>query len=148
MVKSELPFADLEDLFKSIQNKSYLLETPCCHFATSCFMLAKQSSNLFIDNHDTKALDPLVAFARFLTSGQQSIMSIDRWDDPTFTKLYLVAMEMAENDRVEALQTICQATQDQFEKITTTVSTTSAKGIDAQMQGDTIVRALKGSTTQ
>jgi thiazole synthase ThiGH ThiG subunit len=62
-----------------------------------------------------------------LTSGQQSIISIDRWDDPTITKLYLVAMEMvkndkeAETDKVETLQTICQATQSQFEKILSTV---------------------------
>lgn len=76
-------------------------------------MLSKQS----IDNHDTKALDPLVAFAHFLISCQQRIISIDRWDDLTVTKLYLVAMEMVkndsktENDKVEALQTICQATQ-------------------------------------
>lgn len=40
----------------------------------------------------------------------------------------------AENDRVEALQMICQATQNQFEKTTTTVSTTPAKGMDTQMQ--------------
>ncbi|KAL7318915.1 hypothetical protein PS15m_002097 [Mucor circinelloides] len=60
MVKGELPFADLGDLFKSIHNKSYLLETTCCHFATSCFMLAKQS-----DNYNTMALDLLVAFALF-----------------------------------------------------------------------------------
>ncbi|KAL0073758.1 hypothetical protein J3Q64DRAFT_1640807, partial [Phycomyces blakesleeanus] len=117
----------LGELFKPIQNKSYLLETPCCHFATNCFMLTKQSINPFIDNLDINALDPLVAFAHFLTSGQQSIISIDRWDDPTVTKLYLVAMEMvkkdreAENDKVEALQTICQATQIQFEKILSTI---------------------------
>ncbi|KAG0929667.1 hypothetical protein G6F57_012291 [Rhizopus arrhizus] len=117
----------LRDLFKPIQNRSYLLETPCCHFATSCFMLTKQSIDPFIDNYDMEALDPLVAFAHFLTSGQQSIISIDRWDDPTVTKLYLVAMEMvkndrkSENDKVEALQTICQATQNQFEKIMTTI---------------------------
>lgn len=117
----------LGDLFKPIQNKSYLLETPCCHFATSCFMLTRQSIDPFIDNRDINALDPLVAFAHFLTSGQQSIISIDRWDDPTVTKLYLVAMEMVKNDReteddkVEALRTICQATQNQFEKILSTV---------------------------
>ncbi|KAI8333475.1 hypothetical protein BC941DRAFT_462682 [Chlamydoabsidia padenii] len=117
----------LRDLFKPIQNKSYLLETPCCHFATSCFMLTKQSIDPFIDNHDINALDPLIAFAHFLTSGQQSIISIDRWDDPTITKLYLVAMEMVkndketENDKVEALQKICQATQSEFEKILSTV---------------------------
>ncbi|KAI8046962.1 uncharacterized protein B0P05DRAFT_567426 [Gilbertella persicaria] len=117
----------LKDLFKSVQNKSNLLETPCCHFATSCFMLTKQSIHPFIDNHDTKKLDPLVVFVHFLSSGQQNIIIIDRWDDPTNTKLYFVTMEMVkndrktENDKVEALQTICQATQNQFEKIMTTV---------------------------
>ncbi|KAG1056824.1 hypothetical protein G6F43_001305 [Rhizopus delemar] len=90
-------------------------------------MLIKQSIDPFIDNHDTKALDPLVAFAYFLTSGQQSIISIGRWDDPTVTKLHLVTMEIVkndkktENDKMEALQTICQATQSQFEKIMTIV---------------------------
>ncbi|KAI8098167.1 uncharacterized protein B0P05DRAFT_520766, partial [Gilbertella persicaria] len=74
----------LRDLFKPVQNKSNLLETPCCHFATSCFMLTKQSIDPFIDNHDAK-----------------------NW--------------IFENDKVEALQTICQATQNQFEKIMTTV---------------------------
>ncbi|KAI9482701.1 MAG: hypothetical protein EXX96DRAFT_630710 [Benjaminiella poitrasii] len=104
------------DLFKPIQNKFYLLETPCCHFATNCFMVTKQSIDPFIDNRGINTLDPL-----------QSINSIDRWDDPTVTKLYLIAMEMvkndreAENDKVEALQTICQATQSQFAKILSTI---------------------------
>ncbi|KAI8081856.1 uncharacterized protein B0P05DRAFT_578849 [Gilbertella persicaria] len=107
----------LRDLFKSVQNKSNLLETPCCHFATSCFMLTKQSINPFIDNHDTKKLDPLVVFVHFLSSGQQNIIIIDRWDDPIIQNCTL----KTENDKVEALQTICQATQNQFEKIMTTV---------------------------
>ncbi|KAI9020249.1 hypothetical protein CLU79DRAFT_756374, partial [Phycomyces nitens] len=117
----------LRDLFKHTQNKSYLLETPCCHFATNCFMLTKESIDPFVDNNDSSALNPLVAFAHFLMSGQQSIISIDRWDDPTIKKLYLVATEMVkndmktENDKVEALRTICQATQSQFEKILLTV---------------------------
>ncbi|EIE76720.1 hypothetical protein G6F46_012868 [Rhizopus delemar] len=124
---SKVESKSLNDLFKAMQNRPYLLETPCCHFATNCFMLTKQSIDPFIDNSDTNALDPLIAFAHFLTSGQQSIISIDRWDDPTITKLYLVAMEMvkndreAENDKVEALRTICQATQNQFEKISSTI---------------------------
>ncbi|KAI8047683.1 uncharacterized protein B0P05DRAFT_592557 [Gilbertella persicaria] len=90
-------------------------------------MLTKQSIDPFIDNHDTKKLDPLVVFVHFLSSGQQNIIIIDRWDDPTNPKLYFVTMEMVkndiktENDKVEALQTICQATQNQFEKIMTTV---------------------------
>ncbi|KAI8090977.1 uncharacterized protein B0P05DRAFT_528249 [Gilbertella persicaria] len=90
----------LRDLLEPVKNKSNLLETPCCHFATSCFMLTKQNVNPFIDNHDTKKLDPLVVFVHFLSSGQQNIIK---------------------NDKVEALQTICQATQNQFEKIMTTV---------------------------
>ncbi|GAA5807107.1 hypothetical protein MFLAVUS_000457 [Mucor flavus] len=115
------------DLFKPTQNKSYILETPCCHFATGCFMLTKRSIDSFIDNRDINVLDPLVAFAHFLMSGQQSIISIDRWDERTVIKLYLIAMEMVkndvetENDKVEALQTICKATQSQFEKILSTV---------------------------
>jgi hypothetical protein len=79
--------------------------------------LTKQSIDPFIDNRDINALVPLVVFANFLSSGQQSIINSDRWDNPAVTKLYLVDMEMvkndreAENDKVEALQTICQATQ-------------------------------------
>ncbi|KAI9498018.1 hypothetical protein BDB00DRAFT_756026, partial [Zychaea mexicana] len=59
----------LGDLFKPIQNKSNLLQTPCYHFATSCFMLTKQSIDPFIDNRDFNELDPLVAFAHFVMSG-------------------------------------------------------------------------------
>ncbi|KAI8048336.1 uncharacterized protein B0P05DRAFT_564512 [Gilbertella persicaria] len=124
---SKTKFKTLRGLFKSVKNKSNLLETPCCHFATGCFMLTKQSIHPFIDNHDTKKLDPLVVFVHFLTSGQQNIITIDRWDNPTNTRLYFVTMEMVknnrktENDKVEALQTICQATQNQFERIRTTV---------------------------
>ncbi|KAG0172249.1 hypothetical protein DFQ30_010861 [Apophysomyces sp. BC1015] len=106
----------LGDLFKPIQNKSYLLETPCRHFATSFFMLTKQNIDPFIDNRNTNALDSLVTFAHFLTFGLQSIISID----PTVTKLYLVAMEMvkndrkAENDKLGALRAICQVMQNQL----------------------------------
>ncbi|KAI8051928.1 uncharacterized protein B0P05DRAFT_562398, partial [Gilbertella persicaria] len=110
----------LKDLFKSVQNKSNLSETPCCHFATSCFMLTKQSIDPFIDNHDTKKLDPLVVFVHFLSSGQQNIIIIDRWDDPTNTKLYFVTMEMVKNDR-KTENDKAKPTQNQFEKIMTTV---------------------------
>lgn len=89
----------LRDLFKPTQTYPYLLETPCGLFATNCFMLTKGSIDPFIDNSGIGALDPLVAFAHFLTSGQQSILSIDRWDDPTIINLYSVAMEMVKNDR-------------------------------------------------
>ncbi|ORE06300.1 hypothetical protein BCV72DRAFT_250122 [Rhizopus microsporus var. microsporus] len=74
----------LEGLFKPIQN----------------------NIDPFIDNRDIKVLETLVAFVHFLISGQQNIISIDQWDDPTITKLYLVAMGMVKNDRVEALRTI------------------------------------------
>ncbi|PHZ09290.1 uncharacterized protein RHIMIDRAFT_240795 [Rhizopus microsporus ATCC 52813] len=66
----------------------------------------EQSIDPFIDNRDIKVLETLVAFVHFLISGQQNIISIDQWDDPTITKLYLVAMGMVKNDRVEALRTI------------------------------------------
>ncbi|OAD03498.1 hypothetical protein MUCCIDRAFT_156160 [Mucor lusitanicus CBS 277.49] len=77
-------------------------------------MLTKQSINQFIDSSGNNALDTLIAFAHFLMSGQQSIISNDPWEDLTITKLYLIAMEMVkndrneENDKVEALGTICQ----------------------------------------
>lgn len=54
-----------------------------------------------------------------------------------------------ENDKVEALQTICQATQKQSEKIMTTVFDNPSQARRyTQMQDDTIMRVLKGSATQ
>lgn len=85
-------------------------------------MLTKQSINPFIDNRDINALHPLVFFARSLTTGQQSIISIGRWDEPTVTKVYLVAMEMVKKDReAENGKLEVQATQIQFEKILSTI---------------------------
>ncbi|KAI7889505.1 uncharacterized protein EV154DRAFT_483092 [Mucor mucedo] len=89
----------LGKLFEPIQSRSYHLETPCCLFATSCFMLTKNSVDPIIDNCDSNELDPLVVFAHFMTSGQQSNIGIDRWDNLTVIKLFSAAMKMFKKDR-------------------------------------------------
>lgn len=112
----------LADQFKPNSGRSYLLETPSNHFALYCYMITKESINSDVDNVN-KEMNPIVAFAHFLLSGQQSIIGIDRWDDPTILKIYSIAKDIVtdttstEMKGIQALQTICKATHEQFVKI-------------------------------
>ncbi|KAI8079958.1 uncharacterized protein BX664DRAFT_269514 [Halteromyces radiatus] len=141
----------LDDLFKSSKTRFIYWKHLVSTSQKNCFMLTKESIDPFIDNRDINVLDLLIAFAHFLTSGQQSIISIDRWDDPSVTRLYLVDMKMVKNDRetetdkMEALRTICQTTQSQFEKIlSTNCRQPPAERKLTQMQDDTTARVSKG----
>ena len=50
-------------------------------------------------------------------------MTLDRWDDPTIVALYSIAkaifehIRQGEDEKLEALQTVCQVTEAQFQKI-------------------------------
>lgn len=85
-------------------------------------MLTKNSVDPIIDNCDSNKWDPLVVFAHFLTSGQQSNISIDRWDNLTVIKLFSAAMKCSKRTerqrmRTESLTiTIYQAAQIKFEE--------------------------------
>ncbi|KAG1469265.1 hypothetical protein G6F56_003355 [Rhizopus delemar] len=85
-------------------------------------MITKESIKSDVDNLNEE-MNPIVAFAHFLFSGQQSITGIDRWDDPTILKIYSIAKDITtdttstEMKEIQALQTICKVTYEQFVKI-------------------------------
>lgn len=64
-----------------------------------------------------------MALTYFLTAGQRNILSLDRWKDPAIINLFKEAKEIvrrnaeAEDRKIEALRTICEATNQQFSKI-------------------------------
>ncbi|CAO3617517.1 unnamed protein product [Cunninghamella blakesleeana] len=104
----------------------FFLQTPSNHFAKLCYLITKDSIESTV-NKMNEHMNPIVAFAHFLISGQQSIISIDRRDDPTIIKLYSVAKELMddgnnlEDKALSALRTVCSATHDQFVKISDTI---------------------------
>ncbi|ORX45502.1 hypothetical protein DM01DRAFT_1266273, partial [Hesseltinella vesiculosa] len=104
-------------------DKPFCLQTPCTHWAKNCFFLSKNNIIPFVQGDDIQPLDPFVALVHFLTSEQQSIISIDHWDDPSIQLLCRMAKDIQDGDndkknkKVNALTTICEATGSQFAKI-------------------------------
>lgn len=114
--------------FTPKSDKPFYLETPCNHFAKFCYLITKGSIDRYVDNVG-EDLNPIVAFGHFLLSGQQSIIGIDRWDDPTILKLYSIAKDGMDNsthvntkEEITSIKTICKATHDQFEKISKNIA--------------------------
>lgn len=71
-----------------------------------------------------------------LTPDHQSIISTDRWDDPTIQLLYRLAKDICkadykeQNSKSSALITICKASGSQFAKIAKTISIEPKKASD------------------
>lgn len=119
---NKIESASLTDEFKPCIDEPFFLKTPSNHFAKVCYLITKDSIEEVV-NKINENMNPIVAFSHFLISGQQSIISIDRWDDPTIVKLYSIAKELMDDDNkledktLSALRTVCSATHDQFVKI-------------------------------
>ncbi|KAG0162051.1 hypothetical protein DFQ30_004181 [Apophysomyces sp. BC1015] len=109
------------DSFTVCCDKPFMRQSSSNFWAQHCFLLSKSTIEHFA-NADGN-LDPLVALSMFLTYKQRCIMTLDRWDDPTIVALYSIAkaifehIRQGEDEKLEALQTVCQVTEAQFQKI-------------------------------
>ncbi|ORX45534.1 hypothetical protein DM01DRAFT_1368701 [Hesseltinella vesiculosa] len=118
---------NLADKFTPTEDMPYCLQTCSTHWAKNCFLLSKNSINTLVNGDDNQPLDPIVAFVHFLTSGQQSIIGNDHWDDPSIQMLYRIAKdihsggEKKENSTLNALIKICETTGSQFTKIASAI---------------------------
>ncbi|KAG0163382.1 hypothetical protein DFQ28_003767 [Apophysomyces sp. BC1034] len=113
----------LEKKFTPFNTLPFLLTTPCEHWARECLMVTRNSIAEFVDPTSNDDLHPLVALTYFLTAGQRNILSLNHWEDPAIINLFKKAKEIVhrnaepEDNKVEALQTVCEATEQQFSKI-------------------------------
>ncbi|CAO3640496.1 unnamed protein product [Cunninghamella blakesleeana] len=58
-----------------IEDEPFFLQTPSNHFAKLCYLITKDSIESTVNKID-EHMNPIVAFAHFLISGQQSIIGL------------------------------------------------------------------------
>ncbi|KAI8888362.1 hypothetical protein K501DRAFT_303791 [Backusella circina FSU 941] len=79
--------------------------------------------NQAVINESSANMDPIVAIQYFFGSQQRTIMALDLYDDVTIIELYTIAKNETEKhvgaskSQLNALTTICSASEDQFKKI-------------------------------
>lgn len=60
------------------------------------YLVTEGSIDRYVEDVD-EDMNFIVAFRHFLFSGQQSIIGIDRWDNPAILKLYSTAKDVMDN---------------------------------------------------
>ncbi|KAG0738454.1 hypothetical protein G6F57_012612 [Rhizopus arrhizus] len=111
-------------------------------------MATKESINSDVDNVN-EDMNPIVTFAHFFLSGQQGIIGIDRWNDPIILKIYSIAKDImadtisTELKGLQALQTICKATHEQFVKISQHITSNPKRACQYSKAGHIYGQILK-----
>ncbi|RCH77910.1 hypothetical protein CU098_004512, partial [Rhizopus stolonifer] len=104
---NQVEFKALTDQFKFNFRRSYFLETPSNHSAQYCYILTTESITSDVDNVN-EDMNPIITFANLLLSGQQSIVGINRKNDPIILKIYSISKDIM----IDSISTEMKGIQD------------------------------------
>lgn len=86
----------------------------------NCYLISNRIIDPALNNESSANKDPIVAIQYFFGSQQRNIMALDLYDDVTIIELYTIAKNETEKhagaskSQLNALATICSASEDQF----------------------------------
>ncbi|KAI8967063.1 hypothetical protein BDF20DRAFT_902387 [Mycotypha africana] len=109
--------------FEQSNTKENMFETTCYYWAKNCYLTSNRIIEPALSNESSANKDPIVAIQYFFGSQQRNIMTLDLYDDVTIVELYTIAKNETEKyvdaseSQLNALATICSASEDQFKKI-------------------------------
>ncbi|KAI8973826.1 hypothetical protein BDF20DRAFT_884280 [Mycotypha africana] len=113
---------DVMQTFEQSNTKENMFETICYNWAKNCHLISNRIIEPALSN-ESSAMDPIVAIQYFFGSQQRNITTLDLHDDVTIIELYTIAKNETEKyadaseSQLNALATICSASEDQFKKI-------------------------------
>lgn len=109
--------------FKTCQEYPFMLKTDASHFAHGFYLVSKSNSLGYIKELNNENMNMIAVLSIFFCSKERSLANVDEWNNRHMVFLYSLAMEISQgwkesnSSQVEALYTICCASQERFEKI-------------------------------